>query len=128
MRAASHSRSSSERSAKTGTDLSRCASPIVPGEASISNPRQVRMHELDRDRPLADPGGDALDGTVTDVAHREYAGNAGFEQVGIPRQAPALGALSLSQQVGPRQDESAIVALHETIEPVGPRRGADEHV
>lgn len=38
------------------------------------------MHGLDHDRPLADGGGHALDGTAADIPDRKNAGQAALER------------------------------------------------
>src|SRR5215471_14639392 len=127
MRAASHARSSSETSAKTGTVLSCRAREVVTVDASISDLRQVRVHELDCDGALSDTGSHALNGSVPDVAHRENAGDAGLQQVWITIDAPAVGTLPLTNQVRSGQNKSALVPLDIAIEPFRARRCTDEY-
>ncbi len=55
------------------------------------------------------------------VADREYAGHAGFEQAGIAFERPALGPLAIPQQVRAGQDETALVALDDAVQPLGAR-------
>ena len=49
--------------------------------------RQVAVDEVDRDRPFADRGRDALDRLVPHVTRREDAGDARFEQIRLARRA-----------------------------------------
>src|SRR5690349_8610471 len=58
---------------------------------------QEVMHLTDRDRALADGGGDALDRTTAHVAHGEHALAAGLEQ--------GVGAVGR----GPGEDEPLLV-------------------
>jgi hypothetical protein len=59
------------------------------------------MDELHRNRSFTDSGSHTLYGTVADIAHSEQTGNVGLEQEGIPVESPSLGALAVSNQVGP---------------------------
>ena len=79
------------------------------------------MDERDRHRALADRARDALDRARAHVAGDEHAGDARLQQVGVARQRPAV-----PRDVGPGEDEAALVALDDAGEPVGARRGADE--
>ncbi len=83
--------------------------------------RQVLVRERDRHRAFADGARDALDRARADVAGDEHAGDARLQQVGIARERPAV-----APHVGPGEDEASRVARDGPVEPVGPRRGADE--
>src|SRR5215472_17471921 len=127
MRSASHRRSSSLRSANAGTVLSCCARLAVAVDASISNPRQMGMHELNRDRTFADAGRDTLDRPMPYVAHRKHSGNARFQKEWFPLQRPAIRARALLEKVRSGEDKSAVVALDKAFEPFGASRRPDEH-
>src|SRR5438105_7606126 len=94
----------------------------------MSDLRQVGMHELDRDRALADTGSHAFDGAVPNVTHRENTGDTSFQQERIPLEGPAIRAFSLPDQVRPCQDKSTNVPLYKAIEPIRAGRGADKNV
>ena len=80
------------------------------------------MDERDGHRALAHRAGHALDRAGAHVAGHEHAGHAGLEHVGVALERPAVG-----RHVGPGEDEAALVAGDHAVEPVGARRGADEH-
>ena len=63
------------------------------------------MHEGDRDRALADRRRHAFDVAGSDVADGEHAGQAGFEQMGRPRERPVRGGQIVLRQIGPGLDE-----------------------
>src|SRR5215813_10358871 len=127
MRSASHARSSSARSERTGTVLSCCTRVLVAVEISMSDLRKMGVYELNGDRSLADTGGDPFDRSVPDVAHGKNTGNTGFEQERITLESPAIRAFALPHQVRPREDKPAVVALDEPVEPIRTGRRADEH-
>src|SRR5579871_4257344 len=85
------------------------------------------VHELNGDRTFAHTGGHAFDGTMPNVAHGKYARDAGFQKKWIAVEGPARGPLAGSHHVGTGEDESMLIALDETIEPVRARLGADEN-
>src|SRR5262245_24759073 len=96
MRSASHANSSSPRSERAGIALSCCARLAAEIGLSISDLRQMRVHELDRDRSLPDPRGHPLDRPMPDIADREDAGGAGFQHVWIAIRRPAVRALPVA--------------------------------
>jgi hypothetical protein len=63
------------------------------------------------------------------IAHREDAGNIGFEQEWIALEGPPPGALSVADQIGAGQEESPFIPLHQISQPVrsGQRANEDEH-
>src|SRR5204863_4019015 len=80
------------------------------------------VHGSDGDRALAHRFGDAFDGTVTHVTHREYAGNAGFEGQGW-----SIDLARIGRQVATREHEAMIVATDRRAEPVRARFSSDHH-
>src|SRR5215469_786998 len=84
------------------------------------------MHQLDCDRALTHARSHALDGSMPDVAHRENTRDARLEQKRIAVESPAFGALSLPDQLRTCQDESAVIALHKSAQPVRTGRRPDE--
>src|SRR4051794_29472286 len=103
----------------TGTPETRGRSPDDRWPGSF---REVLVDQGDRHRPLADRAGDALDRACAHVAGDEHAGHGGLEHVRIAleREARGLGVRS-------REDEAALVAADDALEPVRARRGPDEH-
>ena len=85
------------------------------------------MHELHTDRAFADRGGDALDAVGAHVAHGEYAGKAGFEQIGRARQQPAGSGEVFGAQFGSCAHEVLVVERHATRQPGGIRHGPGHH-
>ena len=83
---------------------------------------EMLVHGSNRDRALTHRFGDALDGAVTHVTHREYAGRAGFEGQGWPVGRPRIG-----RQVATREHKAVIVATDRLAEPVRARFGSDHH-
>src|SRR5271157_1980846 len=90
---------------------------------------QVLMDELHRHRSFADTRSDPLHRTMPYIAHREDARNVGLEQEWITLEHPALGALSVADQIGAGQEEAPLVSLHQISQPVRARQGSnkDEH-
>ncbi len=87
------------------------------------------MDELNGDRAFADSGSDAFHRTMAHITHGEKAGDVRFEQEGISVERPAFGALPVAYEVGPSQNEPAVVALDDSREPVGSweRSNKNEH-
>src|SRR5437879_2528741 len=84
------------------------------------------MDELNGHCPLADTGGDTLDGAVPHISGGEYTGDAGFQEERIAVKRPALWRLSLVHQVGTAENEALLVALHYTLQPICMRLRANE--
>ena len=84
--------------------------------------REVLVDQRDGHRALPDRARDALDRPRADVAGDEDARHVRLEHVGLALERPAVALY-----VGAGQDEAALVAGDHALEPVGVRRGADEH-
>src|SRR4029077_8624560 len=144
--AINHARSAASRSANAGTlrnaaisasvrawsgcsvmrDLPRQSSNATwPGTWSL-HLGQILMHELHDDGALADAGGDTLHRAVAHVTDDKNARNIGFEQAGIAVERPAFRALAIVEQVRTGQDDPALIAHHQRVEPFGARLRADE--
>ena len=80
------------------------------------------MHERDRHRSLAHGARHPLDRARADVAGDEHSGHARLERERVALKRPAV---ALDVEAG--EDEAALVARDDTLEPVGQRPGADEH-
>src|SRR5712671_7164920 len=85
------------------------------------------MHKLHHDSALANTGCDALHRAVAHVADHKNAGNIRFEQAGIAIERPPFRALAIVEQIGSGQDETALIALDQTVEPFRARLRADEN-
>src|SRR5271155_4215218 len=84
------------------------------------------MHELDDDGAFTDARGDALHGTVADIADDKNARDIGFEQAGIAVESPRSGALAIVEEVWTGENEAALVAFDQIAEPSGARLRTDE--
>src|SRR5208282_6346424 len=84
------------------------------------------MHELDNHGTFADAGGDALHGTVADIADDKNARDVGFEQAGIAVESPRSGALAIVEEVWTGENKPALVAFNQIAEPSCTRLRADE--
>ena len=71
------------------------------------------MHQGDRHRALADGGGDPLHRVGAYVAGDEDAGDAGLQAPTARARASTRGALAVEDEVGPGEQEAAIVALQD---------------
>ena len=80
--------------------------------------------KLDRHGALADRAGDALDRSMAHVAGGEDARQARLEQERVAVEVPAQ---LRRPDVGPGQDEAAVVAGDHPLQPRGARLLADEH-
>jgi len=85
------------------------------------------MHELHNHGSFAYTRSHALDRAVAHIADHENTRHVGFEQTGIAIEGPRRGSLSVSEQVRPGKDESALVALDEIAQPLRARLRADEN-
>jgi len=92
----------------------------VPGNRLVRC--QEAVDELDGDRPFSDGGGHSLDGSMPDVAGREDAGHAGFEQTRTPLERPPM----LRSQIWASEQEALLVSRDLSREPSGPRIRPDE--
>ena len=72
---------------------------------------QILMDELHRDRAFSHARGDTFHRTVANIADREDTGNIRFQQERIAFQTPSLRVITVTNQVGTSQNESAFVAL-----------------
>jgi len=61
------------------------------------------MDELHRHRSFTDSGSYAFNGTVAHIAHGKDARNVGLEQERVSLQRPALGKLTVADQIGASQ-------------------------
>src|SRR5438045_3548247 len=84
------------------------------------------MNELHRDGAFAYTGCDALHRAMAHVTDGEDAGHAGLEQKRIAIQGPALGQLAIVDEIGTGEDETKLIALHDSGEPVGAGKRADK--
>src|SRR5207237_3043025 len=90
-------------------------------------PRLFVQHLVDggdRDRSLPDGGRRPLDAPAPDVAHREHAGQTGFQEMRRPGQRPVRGGQILRGQIRPRLDEATAVEGEAALEPRGTGSGA----
>jgi hypothetical protein len=85
------------------------------------------MHELHDDSSFADARSHALDRAVAHIANHENTRHVDFEQTGISIEGPRRRPLSVSEQVRPGENESALVALDEIAQPLRARLRADEN-
>src|ERR1700683_139014 len=69
---------------------------------------------------------DPLPRTMPHIAYREDPRHAGFEQARIAVESPAFRTFPLANQVDAGQNESAVVAVHHALQPVGAGFCADE--
>src|SRR5215831_13558722 len=89
---------------------------------------EVFADETDGNGALADGRGDPLDRAGSHVAGREYPGQAGLQQVGVPGQlVPGAAPASLLAQIRAGDGEAVTVQLDRLGEPPGVRLGADEN-
>ena len=87
------------------------------------------MNEQHGGCALADTGCDSFDGSMANVACCEYSGNAAFQPERISFQRPALRTMAVSAQlfqVGPGQDESVVIRLHDAFEILRVRKTTDK--
>src|SRR5258707_7239385 len=61
------------------------------------------------------------------VTDHKNSRNIRFEQARVAVQRPAVRPLAIVQQIRPGQDETALVALDQTLEPFGARLRADKN-
>src|SRR5271165_2133812 len=87
------------------------------------------MNKLDSHRAFADSRGHALNGTVAHVAYCENARNVRLQEKRIAVGGPALGPLPALHDIGPGENESALVAFDQARQPVrlGQSSDEDEH-
>jgi hypothetical protein len=96
------------------------------GNGSL-NLGQILMDKLDDHSAFANAGSDSLDGTVTHITYGENSGNARFEKTGVAIEGPARGSLPIAEQVGSRENESALVAMNQIAQPFGAWLRSDEN-
>src|SRR5205807_5013156 len=90
-------------------------------------PRLFVQHLVDggdRDRSLPDGGRRPLDAPAPDVAHREHAGQARFQEMRRPGQRPVRGGQILRGQIRARLDEATGIEREAALEPRGTGSGA----
>ena len=100
---------------------------VMESIKSISYLAQVSMDELHSHRPLANTGGDALDGAVPHISSSEDAGDTGLQEERFAVKRPTLWRLSLVYQVGTSENEALLVTLHHTPQPACVRLRANEN-
>src|SRR5260370_16956353 len=61
------------------------------------------------------------------VTDHKNSRNIRFEQARVAVERPAVRPLAIVQQIRPGQDETALVALDQTLEPFGARLRADKN-
>ena len=81
------------------------------------------MDEPDSHRPLADRGGDPLDGSGADIADGEDPGTAGLEEV---RGLAIVLCESPVLDIPPGEQKSVVVGGQLAFQPLGVRRSAAE--
>ena len=84
------------------------------------------MDELNGHCPLADAGGDTLDGTVPHISGGKDAGDAGLQEERFAVKRPVLWRLSIAHQVGAGEYEAPLVALYHALQPTCMRLRANE--
>jgi hypothetical protein len=84
------------------------------------------MHKLNHDSTFTDARGNSFHGAVPHIADYEDSGHVRFEQTGVAVEGPGRGPLSGMQQVRPRKNEPALIALNRIAEPFRSRLRADE--
>src|SRR5207247_2147708 len=89
---------------------------------------QVSMDKLNGHRPLADAGGDTLDGTVPHISGGKDTGDAGLQEERFAVKRPVLWRLSIAHQVGAGANKAPLVALYHALQPtcMGLRANEDE--
>src|SRR6202165_160049 len=84
------------------------------------------MDQMDGHSPLADAGGDALDGAVPHLSCGKDTGDAGLQEERIAVKCPARWRLSLVHQVEAGENEALLVAIDYTLQPTCMRLRANE--
>ena len=79
---------------------------VMESIKSISYLAQVSMDELHSHCPLANTGGNALDGAVPHISSGEDAGDTGLQEERFAVKRPTLWRLSLVYQVGTSENEA----------------------
>src|SRR5437764_1401067 len=90
-------------------------------------PRLLVQHLVDggdRDRSLPDGGRRPLDAPAADVAHREHAGQAGFQEIRGAAQRPMRRGQVVRREIRAGLDESAGIEREAALEPRGTGSGA----
>src|SRR5713226_119842 len=87
---------------------------------------QILMDELHRHRSFTDSGSHPFYRTVADIANGKDAGNIGLKQERISVERPSLRALAVTYKVRPGQQETALVPLDDTRQPIRPRQCSNE--
>ncbi len=85
------------------------------------------MDEVDGHCPLADAGGNTLDGAVPHISCGEDTGDTGLQEERFAVKRPALWRLSLVHQVGAAENEALLIALHYALQPICMRLHANEN-
>src|ERR1700733_10688496 len=85
------------------------------------------MDELNRHRSFTDTESHPLYRAVTHITHGKDAGNIGLEQERITVERPAFWMLPVTYKIGAGQQESALVPLNDTRQPIRPRQRPNEY-
>src|SRR5438270_13743924 len=88
---------------------------------------QHLMNEGHGNRSFADGRGYALEISTADVADREDARQARFEEVGQPDERPPRGDEIVVRQVGTGLDEAVVIERDAAVEPFRRRHGPGHH-
>src|SRR5690242_16392583 len=128
---ASQAKPSTGRSANVGTDCNSStegegAAARRLARVSMSDFAQVLVYKLDGYGAFAHSGSNALDRAMADVANREDARNIGFEHARLASERPAFRPFPLGKQIPSGENEPALVALDEGIQPSSAWLGADK--
>src|ERR1700693_1153970 len=83
------------------------------------------MHQMYRDRALADGCRNALDRVGAHIAGNKDAGYAGFQREWIARQGPTGRPLAVPEQGAPGYHEPVLIAFNDAGQPVRAGNGAD---
>src|SRR5260221_10929952 len=97
--------------------LRRMVFRYLPKRMMIGYLAQVSMDELNGHCPLADAGGDTLDGAVAHISGGEDTGDAGLQEERFALKRPALWRLSFVHQVGAGENVAFLVAFHYALQP-----------
>src|SRR5687767_8897472 len=84
------------------------------------------MDELDRDGALAHARRAPLDRAPSYVPGHENARDTHLQKERLPLLSPADGTTTSLCQVWPGEQETVLVPLHDSLQPVRVRHGADE--
>src|SRR2546430_9602751 len=84
------------------------------------------MDKLNGHCPLADAGGDTLDGTVPHISGGKDTGDAGLQEERFAVKRPVLWRLSITHQVGAGENKAPLVAFYHALQPTCMRLPANK--